>query len=289
VRAIDLGRLPAGTSDRKVLVIGLDGVRFDRLEAARTPVLQRLVAGGMLGTGLIDARSPAKTESGPGWSTVLTGTGAAKHGVRRNSFHGARYDRYPSFFALARRVRPDLSAFAALDWPPLADKGLLGPGIDVLAVYDGETHGFLAMDHAVIELSVRALGRRHPDASFVYLGCVDEAGHADGPLSGAYAARLADVDVMVGRLVDAVRARDAYPREKWLFLLTTDHGHRDRGGHGRRSERERAVWIIAQGAGIRAGARVSDICSADVAVTALDHLGVSPAAEWGLDGRSLLR
>jgi hypothetical protein len=289
VAEFDLDRLPPGTSDRKVLVIGLDGVRFDRLTAARTPVLDRLVAGGLLGTGLIDPRSPARTESGPGWSSVLTGTEAGKHGVRRNNFHGARYDRYPSFFALARRVRPELSTFAALDWPPLAHKGLLGTGIDVVAVYDGEAHGYLSMDLAVVERSVHALGTRHPVASFVYLGCVDEAGHADGPLSGAYAARLADVDAMVGRLLDAVRARDAYPREKWLFLLTTDHGHRDRGGHGRRSEKERAIWIIAVGAGIRGGARISDIRSADVAVTALDHLGVSPAAAWGLDGRSLLR
>lgn len=68
-----------------MLYLGIDGARFDALQAATTPTL---AAGIHSDTCLIlgDRYRENDTISGPGWSTILTGVWADKHGVNDNSF-----------------------------------------------------------------------------------------------------------------------------------------------------------------------------------------------------------
>lgn len=281
--------LPVGVSARKVLAIGIDGLRWDRVEASPGAVrLRDLAAAGLLVTGAHPRDSPARTESGPGWSTLATGVGPAKHGVRRNSFAGARFDRYPGFLTLAARARPGLVTAAVVDWPPLVDAGLFGPEISAKITFDGESHGYASADARVATAAVDLLEHRHPDAVFVYFGAIDEAGHRRGPFSRRYRDAITTTDGYVGRLLDAVAARPTYPAEDWLVLVGTDHGHRAWSGHGWQSAVERAVFVVARGTGFTPGSRRTGGSTADIAVTALDHLGVRLPAEHGFDGRSLL-
>ena len=281
--------LPVGTSARKVLVVGIDGLRWDRVEATPSATqLPELAATGLLITGAHPRDSPARTESGPGWSTLATGVGPAKHGVRRNNFAGSRFDRYPDFLTLAAGARPDLVTMAVVDWPPLIGSGLFGPHLTARINFDGESHGYVSEDALVATVAADLLQHQHPDAAFVYFGAVDEAGHRHGPRSAAYREAITAVDAHLGRLLEAVRARPTYPAEDWLVLVGTDHGHRNRGGHGRRSEIERAIFVLGHGARITPGTSRTDGSTADVAVTALDHLDVHPPPDHGFDGRSLL-
>src|SRR5436190_5093014 len=69
---------------KKVLFIGLDGTRFDAIEKAKTPNLHALMNEGIYSdTCLIldDRYQKSDTVSGPGWSSILTGVWADKHGV----------------------------------------------------------------------------------------------------------------------------------------------------------------------------------------------------------------
>src|SRR5215208_5590449 len=59
----------AEAPEKKVLVIGVDGVRVDVMRAMRLPNIEALVASGMLS----DAQARMPTVSGPGWSSILTG------------------------------------------------------------------------------------------------------------------------------------------------------------------------------------------------------------------------
>jgi predicted AlkP superfamily pyrophosphatase or phosphodiesterase len=280
--------LPPGSSHHKVLLIGIDGLRWDRVADAPAPRLRDLAATGLLGTGLLPRDSPAKTMSAPGWSTLVTGVGPAKHGVRDNDFAGRRFDAYPDLFTRAAEARPGLSTYAVVDWPPLVDEGLFGPAISARVRLDGETYGYLPEDLRTTDLSVHVLTEQDPDAAFVYIGCVDRAGHKRGARSAMYRDAIGATDTMVGRLVDAVGARPTYARESWLILIVTDHGHRNWGGHGRRSEVERAIFVVAHGSGVVAGSRIEDFRAVDVVPTALGHLGIRPAPHWQLEGRSLL-
>ena len=55
---------------RKVLLIGLDGIRVDILAEAHTPNIDRLIANGFFSD---RAQTKVRTVSGPGWSSMLIG------------------------------------------------------------------------------------------------------------------------------------------------------------------------------------------------------------------------
>jgi predicted AlkP superfamily pyrophosphatase or phosphodiesterase len=269
-------------------MVGVDGLRYDRIAAARTPVLDEIAATGIYATGALDRWSLARSESGPGWSTVATGVGPPRHGVRRNSFRGRRYAEFPDFLTRAGRLRPGLSTYVAVDWPPLVDTGLFGAEIGGRMVFDGETYGYAGEDRRIADASGPVLADQNPDVAFVYFGSVDDAGHRTGPLSAQYRERIETVDALIGELLGAVRGRATYDRESWLVVVCTDHGHRNRGGHGRKSAPERAIFAMVAGPGAPPGTVVGDYRQPDIAATVLHHLGIGADGDWRPEGRSLL-
>ena len=101
---------------KKVLVIGIDGVRPDVLAEVDTPNIDALIADG---TFTDDVQSKAQTISGPGWSSMVIGAWPDKHLVTDNDFTGNNYAKYPDFLTRLEWVAPEISTFAVVDWPPL--------------------------------------------------------------------------------------------------------------------------------------------------------------------------
>ena len=280
---------PAATGPvKKVLVIGIDGVRPDVLAEVETPNLDRLIAEGAFSD---RAQTGRPTVSGPGWSSFLIGVWPAKHGVTNNEFTGKRYDVYPDFLTRIEQVRPELVTFAALDWLPLGADSAGGPVIgdapDAKFVVDGYTLTWPGADSAVVDASVRELREGNPDALFVYLGHPDEASHEAGSIGAEYRAAIALADRHVGLLLEAVRARPTHAGEDWLILVSTDHGRRADGEHGGDSPEESTIFFIASGPSAVRGPIAEPPGIVDVAVTALVHLGIAIDPAWGLDGRAV--
>ncbi|MET9905236.1 alkaline phosphatase family protein [Streptomyces sp. NPDC006476] len=288
----------------RVLVVGMDGLRYDLLarspEAA--PVLHALMAMGAHGSSLlpygeVDGQAPdgpstsmAYTDSGPGWSCVLTGVWPDRHGVRGNDFAGADYARYPDFLTRAVTARRRLRTAAVVSWPELIRRGTLGPAIGRRVRYDGESDGYATADRLVARTAVRWLTQDDPDAVFVYFGATDEAAHATGPHSLAYEQALLTQDIHLGWLLAAIETRRAEParaRERWTVLVTTDHGHLDTGGHGGDTRAEREVFVVLAEPGMPGGTRLDTPRLVDIAPTVLDRLGVPVDPAWGLQGRVL--
>ncbi|MEU6342294.1 alkaline phosphatase family protein [Streptomyces sp. NPDC046977] len=277
--------LPNGTSADKVLVIGMDGLRHDRIDAAKAPNLKSLMANGTYGLSLLYASPMAATSSGPGWSTISTGVWPDKHGVKDNTFAGKNYTRYPGFLARLAQVRPQLSTYAAVDWKPLDTEGTVTAGADGKNVYDGDAEGYPLHDAHIADDAERVLRDQNPDVAFVYFGNTDVVAHAVGAASPKYLDAIAVQDGYVGRLLAAVRARPTYASERWTVIVATDHGHLDAGGHGGSTVEERRTFVLAQGPGIAAGARPADTRLVDVAATVFKQLGIVPDPAWGLDGK----
>ncbi|MEV8632616.1 alkaline phosphatase family protein [Streptosporangium sp. NPDC051023] len=277
--------VPNGTSADKVLVIGLDGLRYDRIAPATAPNLDSLIAGGTFGTSLLYTNPMAATSSGPGWSTIATGVWPDKHKVKDNTFTGKRYDLYPDFLSRVEGTNPAFSTYAAVDWKPLGDQGTFGTAIDARIVLDGDTAGYPAEDERLTQVSEQVLRDRNPDAAFVYLGNIDIVGHSSGAGSQAYLNAIGTIDGQIGRLLAAVRARPTYASERWTVIVGTDHGHTDAGGHGGSTIEERRTFVLASGPGIAAGATPSDTRLVDVAATAFAQLHLPLPA--GLDGKSV--
>lgn len=275
--------------ERKVLVVGIDGVRPDVLAEVETPNLDALALEGVFSP---EARTSEPTVSGPAWSSTLTGVWPEKHGVLGNSreaFGRNDYAAYPDFLTRAEQYDPELTTLAVLDWPPLGAQGFGGPLVSDAVekvLLDGEALGYPAAD----SLSVEAAAERFAgdiDAAFVYLGNPDVAAHEHGGLSEEYRAAIATADRQVGLLLEAIRSRPTFADENWLVLVCTDHGHVDAGGHGGQSPEERTVFYLAGGPAAVPGTPDEPPAVVDVAVTALTHLGISIDPTWGLDGRAV--
>jgi len=266
----------------KLLLIGIDGIRVDILQAAATPNLDALAADGAM---TLTARIRPKTVSGPGWSSMLTGVWMDKHGVESNDFSSSRYEQYPDFLTRIELLRPELSTFAIIDWPPLGtsqDGGpLLSHKIDLVINVNGDNLGYGPADELSVELAAARLRDGDPDATFVYLGDTDVVAHDTSSLSDEYRAAIETADRQVGLLLDAVRARTTYGQEDWLVISSTDHGRDDEGGHGGESEKELTIYYLVSGTSVATLQQPAEIV--DVACTALTHLGITIDPAWKLD------
>ena len=280
-----LAALPAQAQDPKVLLIGIDGIRSDQLTAVDTPHIDALGMEGFISTA---ARTRMPTVSGPGWSSMVTGVWAEKHGVMGNNFAEKRYDLYPDFLTRLEQMDSEWETFAALNWPPLgttnADGPLFSDLIDVKVNINGDTMGYGVADERVCQVSESYLASASVDAAFVYLGNPDVASHDEGLYSEAYRKAIEVADECVGRLKAALGRRAETDNEDWLILISTDHGRNEGGGHGGDTEAELTIFYVASGASAVEEQGVTPHI-VDVAVTALTHLGIEILPEWDLDGR----
>ncbi len=279
---------------KKLLLLGIDGCRFDALRTAKAPHLDGLIERGVAADPIRifpERYREADTISGPGWSSILTGVWADKHGVLDNEFTAPKYDQYPPFFMRLKQVRPEAVVGSFSDWDPVAGTIMasVAGARDFTEQRDGEKgESYELSDAAVTAAAVEFLSTQDPTATFVYLGQVDEAGHAHGfhPSVPEYVAAIERVDGHVGEIVDAVASRPTYADEDWLVLVTADHG-----GHGTSHSAGHDVpdiarsFLIVSGPAVDRDAQPGQCGLVDAATTGLAHLGVAIDPAWGLDGQ----
>jgi predicted AlkP superfamily pyrophosphatase or phosphodiesterase len=274
-----------GAPRKKVLLIGLDGVRVDIMAAVETPVIDSLAATGFFSD---EAKTRVRTVSGPGWSSMAIGARTEKHRVDSNDFTGNDYATHPDFLTRIERERPQLNTLAVTDWPPLGTTDSGGPlfsaEIDVRITFDGEADGYRYADSLSVEAAVERLRDTDVDAAFVYLGDIDVVAHETNSRSPQYKAAIEWADTRVGLLLQALRDRATYEEEDWLILMSTDHGRNDAGGHGGTSPSETTIFFLASGPSVEPGRTDCPPEIVDVAVTALAHMGLGPDPSWNLDG-----
>jgi predicted AlkP superfamily pyrophosphatase or phosphodiesterase len=277
----------AEAQGKKVLVIGIDGIRPDVLARVATPNIDALIENGCYSG---NVRTKAQTISGAAWSSILTGVWPEKHKVVDNDLSTNEYDWYPDFLTRLEMVDPEFSTFAVVDWPPLGVRASGGPmisdSVDAKLNFDGDSQGYPLADSQSVSAAVRFIRNQDPDAMFVYIGNPDVAAHNHGGLSEEYYRSIRIADDQVGALMAALRQRRRMRRnEDWLILVITDHGHTDTGGHGGTSLEEKTVFYLASGPSAIKGRPEPYANHVDIAVTAMAHLGVVPDSTWDLDGR----
>ncbi|MFG2910219.1 alkaline phosphatase family protein [Kitasatospora sp. NPDC048286] len=244
---------PTPAARTRILLIGIDGLRWDlTADSTAAPTLRAMAEEGHL----MPMTMEVPTMSGPGWSSILTGTTHAQHGIRDNSFVGHRLHHHPDLLSRAFYQDQTTRTFAAAGWPPLVSPDGLGPvvhqraeqqkaGLHTVVARDGEVHGFVRIDAEITDFALAALtSHRSPDVSFVYFCDVDDAGHVYGARTEEYQAALSRVDRHVARLRHAVHTRAVDHGEDWLVVIVADHGHLDEGGHGGDTPEERTSFIL---------------------------------------------
>jgi hypothetical protein len=129
--------------------------------------------------------------------------------------------------------------------------------------------------HRTFEADRRLLEEKRPALYLVDVSLMDQIGHGWGAASPEYAraARLVDDEIRsLAAALDLSRS---------VLVVTADHGHVARGGHGGGEPDVMAVPLVLAGAGVRAGTRTSAE-QVDVTPTLAALLGTEiPASSQG--------
>ncbi len=276
-----------GTQSRHVLLIGIDGVRSDALQAANTPALDGLIASGAVtwdafagGPGGAGNPSQQATSSGPGWASMLTGVWVDKHGVGSNgAFASGNFSTYPHFFARIRSAHPNAYLASVVQWHPINQNMLLPyPGLASFAAQVPDA-GTAVRDAAVLQLS-----SQDPEVLFLHFDDVDHAGHGFGfsVQVPEYLAAIEETDANIASVLAAIGARPNVANEDWLVVVSTDHGGSGT-GHGGQSAGERRIFVIASGGEVVQGTFQPGPGHTVVPSTVLKHLQIPVDPIWGLE------
>ncbi|MEO6903767.1 MAG: alkaline phosphatase family protein [Bacteroidia bacterium] len=289
---------------RKVLIIGMAGVRSDALQKANTPTLDGLITNGFY---TYTSWHRGHTLSAPAWSTIMCGVEYEKHKVEDNTYTGNNYANYPYFTARAKSCVPNLYSAQIVQWAPMSDnlpKDFWSRSIKV---------AYGAGDQSVSAAQTQ-LANSNLDVLFVCFDEADIVGHNTGfsPDNADYIKAIETVDTHINSIITSLHNRPDYANEDWIILLTTDYGGIGT-THGTNTDQERVIWWV--GVGNRMGSHqpsstqdpgsiamnnydpvkgAKNPGQYDIAVTALDHLlrdspcKVPLNPSWGFDGKSWL-
>ena len=228
---------------RRVVWVLVDGLRLD---ASRTmPTLERLRREGAD----IEARADFPTYSIPNYVVQACGLDPAASGVRTNS--------YPipvAFDSIFRRAR---------------EAGLTTGAIGTDTPWFQKYWGAWISDGRIL---LEPDGPPAGELALVHLDYTDHEGHLHGSASAEYRAAAARADAVLSRIVAKLDpARDA-------LVVTSDHGHIARGGHGGAEPEVVSVPIVLWGAGITRGLRHKGASARDVGPTMASLLGLPALA-----------
>lgn len=220
--------LPA---DRAILVlISIDGFRWDYLDRYKPPNLLRLAANGVRAEGLIP-QFPTKTF--PNHYSIVTGLRLASHGIISNNM---RASDIPGEFSMSNReviadprwwggepiwnaVEKRGRVSAAMFWPG-SETAIGGRQATYWTPYD---HDFPNAERVkkILEWLKMPEGKR-PSFLTLYFATVDDAGHEFGPESQQVTDAIREVDSRIGELIAGVEALGLDDRVHYIVL--SDHG-----------------------------------------------------------------
>ncbi|MGV3639347.1 MAG: alkaline phosphatase family protein [Adhaeribacter sp.] len=304
-----LALLPARA--QKVVFVHLDGVPADVLEKVPTPHIDAIAAAGAYTRAYIGGEkggySQTPTISAPGYHTLLTGAWGNKHNVWDNDIKDPNYN-YWSLFRFVEEAAPQKKTAIFSTWldnrTKLIGENLPATGnlkldyhfdgfeLDTLKFPHDERADYIhRIDEHVVAEASRYIAAEGPDLSWVYLEYTDDMGHSFGDSEQMYEA-LKKADVQMGRIWQAIRQRQDRHQEKWLMIVTTDHGRDSQTGknHGGQSDRERTVWMVLGGAPLNAYAQNNLPATVDIASAVLRFMNIAVPRErtWELDGVPLI-
>lgn len=224
---------PATEQDRPLplLLISIDGMRYDYLDLVEIPAIQRLVDGGVIADSLHHV-FPTKTF--PTHYSMVTGCHPGTHGVVANRMWDPQRD---ANFSLGDRAAVgDGFWYQACEpiWVAAENQGLRAgtffwPGSEARirgvrpsfwVPYSDELPHRERVETLLEWLDLPAAER--PSFLTLYFSVVDSMGHRHGPLAGPVAAALVDVDYHLGFLFDGLEERGLF--EQMHIILVSDHG-----------------------------------------------------------------
>ena len=120
--------------------------------------------------------------------------------------------------------------------------------------------------------------KEQPLMTSIIFDCPDHPGHDTGWMSAEYMEALTEMDGVLKRIYEAVER--AGMADETLFVLTADHGGKDK-GHGGISMEEMETCLVFCGKGVRPGTVITETSNVtDVPATLAHMLGLQRPHAW---------
>lgn len=213
-----------------VILVSLDGFRYDYLEKYRPTHLNQLSRTGVRAKWMVPA-FPSKTF--PNHYTIATGLYPQNHGIVENNIYDSRFDKIfnpsdraeiakgrwwlgePIWVTAQKQGQKTGSMFY-----PGTEAEIMGIRPNYWEPYDEKVPN-AARVNALLKWLDLPVAKR-PTFLALYFSDVDDEGHAHGPISLETKAAVLAVDSVVGTLVAGLKARGIF--EKVNLIVVSDHG-----------------------------------------------------------------
>lgn len=213
-----------------LIVISIDGLRWDYLDLHEAPTLSRLADEGTH----VEHLTPVfPTKTFPNHYSTVTGLYPSNHGIIANTMYDPEMDASFSLDDREAVMNPDWwggepiwvtaekqGRTAATYFWPGSEAPVQGVRPTEWFKYDGSVPGTTRVDQALQWLDRPADTR--PDLITLYFSRVDTKGHYHGPRSDSVATALREVDGFIQRLLDGLDARGL--TDEVNLMVTSDHG-----------------------------------------------------------------
>ncbi len=213
-----------------VLLISIDGFRWDYFEKAATPNFDRLIENGVKASSLIPV-FPTKTF--PNHYSIVTGLYAENHGVVSNNMYDPVFDER---FSLSNQeaikdgkwwggepiwVTAEMQGqkAAAFFWPG-SEAEIKGTRPSYYESFNSQTPHSTRIRGVVNWLTLPADER--PTFVSLYFSNVDSRGHDFGPESPEVVQAIEDIDSDIGELLGQLEAEKLL--DQLNIIITSDHG-----------------------------------------------------------------
>ena len=220
-----------GEPSTPLILISIDGFRWDYFDKVETPNFDRLIANGSKADGL-KTSYPSKTF--PNHISIVTGNYPSNHGIISNYFYDADFDEYfyigagstaaqdgkwidaePIWVTIEKQAKRAMIMF----WP-MSDAEIMGIRPSKYYVYNEDPTNLDRMDQILSWLL--HTGNARPSFLASYFSVVDSKGHSYGPDGDETIEAIRVVDKAIGHLIDGLEAQNILNEVN--IMIVSDHG-----------------------------------------------------------------
>lgn len=212
-----------------LILISIDGFRYDYLKRGLTPNLLKLCKQGIHGP--MKPQFPSYTF--PNHLSIVTGLYPESHGIVGNSFYDPNLQDYFSYnrqedlkeskWWLAEPIWNAVQRFgmksATMFWPG-SESSIGGMRPNYYRTYDGEVSTDARVNQVLEWLKMPE--EEKPQFISMYMSLVDDAGHLYGPDSEELNEALIEVDLGIGKLIKGLK--EIGIDKSVNLLIVSDHG-----------------------------------------------------------------
>ncbi len=246
-----------------VLLISIDGMRPDALHNTEYGKYLESVCSYSL-----NAKTVYPSITLPCHMSMFHSVEPADHGVIEN--------RYTPNSELGHGIAEELSeankkTAIFFNWSPI--NNVVKPGKNVYSKFvDPSQIGWEEANKKTTKACIDYITNNKVDFTFLYLGFLDEWGHAYGWLSDEYYYALNESLALVKQVI-------SHLSDDYTVIITTDHGGKNK-GHGSNSVEDMTIPIFVMGEKYIKGKNFNNGSILDIAPTVLNVLDVEIPTYW---------